>query len=85
MSEPRELTPLQVDQAALQRWTASIPEGKRGAWVLAYDKKGLVPWVRMSVAAKVVDGERVNWTVGGSIEARAKERPSTQIYSMVTW
>lgn len=82
---PREPTILQTGIDAVSQFTGSIPPGKRGALVLAVDKKGAVPWVRVGLAAKVVDSDRVQWTVGGGIDARAKERPTIGLYSLWTW
>lgn len=85
MADPSKPTILQSGIDAVSQFTGAIPPGKKGALVLAYDKKGTVPWVRVGVAAKVVDTERLQWTVGSGIEARAKERPTIGLYSLWTW
>ena len=76
-----EPTILQSGIDAVTRWNAAIPPDKKGALVLAFDKKGTVPWVRVGFAAKVTDG----WQLGAGIEARAKERPTIGLYSLWTW
>ena len=81
MSDTPQQTILQSGIDAVSRFTGSIPPGKRGALVVAYDKKGVVPWVRVGLAARVTDG----WTLGAGIEARAKDRPTLQLYSMWAW
>lgn len=65
---------------------AVVPDGKRGALVFAFDKKGTVPWMRVGVATRLTDEDsRIQWTVGAGIEARAKDRPELQLYSAITW
>ena len=85
MAEQPETTILQSGINEVTRFTNAIPPGRRGVLVLAYDKKGMIPWVRVGVAAKVVESERLTWSLGSSIEARAKERPTLQLYSMWVW
>lgn len=72
---------LQSGLDAVSRMTGAIPDGKNNAIVVAFDKKGAVPWVRVGFASRVNN----NWSIGGSIEARAKERPTISLYTAVTW
>ena len=72
---------LQSGLDAVARMTGAIPPGKNNALVLAFDKQGTVPWVRVGWASRVNDV----WSIGGSIEARAKERPTLQLYTAVVW
>lgn len=72
---------LQSGLDALARVTGAIPPDKNHAVVVAYDKKGLVPWVRVGWASRVNNA----WTIGTGIEARAKERPTLHLYTAWTW
>lgn len=77
-----EPTILQSGIDAVSRFTGAIPPGKNTAVVFAFDKKGgAVPWMRFGVASRVNDV----WSLGAGIEARAKDRPTMQLYSMWTW
>lgn len=80
MSAP-EKTILQSGIDAVSQFTSAIPEGKNTALVVAFDKKGTVPWVRFGVASRINN----TWSLGAGIEARAKERPTIQLYSMWSW
>lgn len=76
-----DTTILQSGIDSVTQFTNAIPPGKNTAIVFAFDKKGTVPWVRVGVASRVNNV----WSLGAGIEARAKERPTIQLYSMWAW
>lgn len=72
---------IEMGRRAIQQQLNQIPEGKNHAVVVAFDKQGMVPWVRVGVASRVNNV----WSLGASIEARAKERPTIGVYTAWVW
>lgn len=81
-STPLEKPYLEVGAAALQRHLDAIPEGKKGALVIGYERgNSLLPTVNLGVAWKVNGA----MAVGADARLQKKAKPTTRFYTAWTW
>lgn len=80
-----ELTPQKTILAqgldAVNTRLADIPEGKKGALIIAVDWSNGLPTMRMGVAARAGD----HLKLGADAEKRFKQNPNAKVYAALTW
>jgi hypothetical protein len=73
---------LETGQAALDQHLTAIPEGKKGALVLAYERSNTwLPSLQVGMAWRV-NGVM---SVGGDTRLQQKAKPTTLFYTAFTW
>jgi hypothetical protein len=73
---------LKSGEAALQQHLNAIPDGKRGALILGYERSStLLPRLQIGTAARI----NGNWAVGADVTLQQKAKPTTRFYSLFTW
>lgn len=73
---------LESGLATLQQHLDAIPEGKRGALVIGYERSStLLPRLQIGFATRI----NGNWSVGADTTLQQKAKPTTRFYTAVTW